>query len=191
MTIRIRAGIERLMTSVREYLVAAGVTAEVGFGSRALTSQTNQGPGRANRIVFLPYEPRSGAAGKLSEPAQVGPRDVMSGTDPTVKVGEIRALADWQRDMIVSVWAYDGAAPNDELAQEIALEQLVEATIRAVHHTGFATIELGAINAIVQGERKFGRENRMGLRLTHPLYDAPQDVGYPKPIITKTIQTED
>lgn len=185
MTVQIRSAIEHLIVGVRRNFEAAGVRAEVGFGHRALAKHINQGPGRANRVVFVAHDPRSGAAGRLAIPEQVGPRDIMSADDPSLRVATVRALADWQRDLLVAIWAYDGTAPEDELAQEAALEKLVEDTIRAVHYVGFAIAEWGAAKANVQGERKFGRENVFALRITHPLFDAPKDVGYATPAITK------
>lgn len=179
MAIVLRSGIERLVLKVREYLETNGVTAIVGVGKRALHAQVNQGLGRANRIVFLPFDPKSGAAGSLAEPEQAGKREIMDTSDPPVRIATVRALVDWNRDMLVSVWAYDGNQPEDDLAQEAALEQLFEWTVRAVHWTGFASVVFSRVETVVQGERPFGRELRVALSLNQPLYDVPKDIGFP------------
>lgn len=182
MTIRYTSGLARLVADVRAFFGAHGVTAVVAFGRKELAKQLNQGPGGANRVVIAPFDPGSGAGGRLVHPTLGGLRDVYQ-TDPEpadVRVGVARALFDWEREMVVSVWAYDNTAPEDELAQETALQFLVEKTIQAVHESAKAAAEWGGISVVVpKGERTFGLEARIGLRFTHPLYDVPEDVGYP------------
>lgn len=186
MSLQILSGSARLVCNVREYFRENDVTAEVAFGDRALSFQSNQGPGRANRVVFCPFVPKSGAAGKLMPPSQFGNRDMMSASDPTVRVATVRALFDWERLFILSVWARDTELPEDDLAQHCAAETLLEDTCRAVHVAGFASVDLGAIQVVPQGERRFGVELRVELRFTHPLYDLPKEIAYPGFDIDKT-----
>lgn len=182
MTIRFTSGLERLVVGVRDFFSAHGVTAVVAFGRKELAKQSNQGPGGANRVVIAPVDPKSGAGGRLVHPSQGGRRDVYQ-TDPEpadVRVGTTRALWDWEREMVVSVWAYDSTRPEDELAQETALQFLLEKTIQAVHDVAKASAEWGGIGFVVpKGERTFGLEARIALRFTHPLFDVPDEVGHP------------
>lgn len=191
MSVRVRPACVRLVEGVKKYFIEKLITAEVAFGDLALGMQTNQGQGRANRVVLCPFDPKSGNAGQLLEPIQHGWRDVMSvpetPDDKPCVVGQIRALADWERLYIVSAWACDGAAPTDELAQHAAAEQLLEAAVQGTHYAGFANIKRGAVSAVLQGERRFGRELRMEMRFTHPLFDRPQDVGRADVVITKDL----
>lgn len=187
----IRSGVRNLLNGLRSYLEGHGVTAEVAFGTKALSSQVKQGTGRANRIVLAPFDEK-GAGGRLVEPSQVGKRDIMSMAGTPIRTGSVRALADWQRLMVVSVWAYDGSRPEDELAQEEALEDLLEWALRAIHWTGFAEAVWDATTFRVQGERRFGLEVRMFLRFTHPLFDVPTEVGHPEGLtINKGFKDED
>lgn len=177
-----KSGLKHLVDGIKAHLTAHAVTAVVAVGARELARQDNQGPGRANRIVIVPYDPKSGDAGTLAEPELVGDRDIYDedGVDPEVRLGTTRALADWQRPILVSVWAFDAAAPEDELLQEVALEDLLEAAIRAFHHVGLADVAPGKISRVVPTTRHFGAEARFITRFTSPIYDHPIDVGYPE-----------
>lgn len=179
MTVRIRSGLERLILGVKGYFAAHSVTAAVSFGSRARFRQDNQGIGRANRVVFY------NRPGRLVPPQNVGPIDVPSEADPTVRVATVRALNDWERSFLVSVWARDNAAPTDDLLQALATEALLEWTIRAVHATGFHDLTWSTVDPTEDTERGFGDELLVSLQLTHPMFDVPDDVGYPDFTLTK------
>lgn len=178
-----RSGLANLVAGVKAHFAAFNVTATVAVGVRALPRQDNQGPGRANRVVIVPFDPKSGDAGQLDEPEMAGDRDFED--DDGTRTGTARALADWRRSMVVSVWALDSNDPEDELAQEAALEDLLEETLRAIHHTGFANVERGKIQRVIPVTRAFGAEARFALMFTHPIYDHPNEVGYPVAEVTK------
>lgn len=179
MTVLVRSGLERLVTGVRQFLVDQGVDAAVSLSKKALTDQMNQGPGRANRIVIVPFDPDSGSAGRMVPGSHVGEVDIMSGVDPTVRVATARILGDWERNMVVAVWAANRAEKNDEFAQALALEALIEKTRQAVDNVGFADVEWGDVRVIPPKERAFGLEARLGLKFTHPIFDVPIEVGHP------------
>ncbi len=180
MAIRIVSGLRALVTDVRAYFVANSVTATVSAGFRARFSQVNQGPGRANRVVFLPGDPKTGAGGALSEPQSPGFRDIPNPNDPTKSVGSVRTLADWRRQVFVSVWSFDEATKNDDAEQQFHAEDLLEWTIRAIVASGRANAELGAVTWVPATERQFGAEALLALTLTHPLFDVPFERAYPE-----------
>jgi hypothetical protein len=178
--IRLAEPIGELVKGVRAFFVDHDVTAVVTAGFRERHRQT-QGPGRANRVVFIPGDPTSGRAGKLGPVKNAGPRDVFSNEDPTVRVGTVRSIADWDRTLTLSVWGYDGDAPGDELAQLAAVTDLFEWTMRALSYVRQADILVGDVTFTLPGERApaFGQELLVGLTLSHPLYDVPRDVVIP------------
>lgn len=187
MTVRIRDGFEHLITMVRQYLTDNGVTCTVVVGFRELAKQINQGTGRANRLVFVPAS-ESGDAGRIVSVRDPG-RRIITQTDPvvdeTVTVGEVRSLGDWDQNITLSVFAHDGANPRDELAQHVAVSELLQWAKRAVDNTGFANITWGAVRYVVPKENTFGAELRVGLTFSSPIYDVPLEVGTPGFTISK------
>ncbi len=179
MAIRILSGTRRLLAGVRSYFTLHNVTAAVAVGLRATGRQDNQGAGGANRVVFVPFDPKSGAGGRLVPPIHTGPQDVPSVDDPTKRAGAARAIADWERQMVVEVWARDADLPGDDEAQLYAVEDLLEWTKRAVDATGYADVEWTTTGFIVPPERNHGLAVQVGLQFTHPLFDVPDEVGYP------------
>lgn len=173
------SGLKHLLDGVRAYFAANGVTALVEVGAKKLPQQS-QGTGGANRVVFVPFDPKSGAAGQFVEPGNFGFRDIDDDSDPPVHVGAVRPIADWQRQMVVSVWARDATKPEDEEAQAIAVEDLVERTMQAIVAVGLADVGFSKIEANVPKERVFGSEVRFGLTFTQPIFDRPLDVGHPE-----------
>jgi hypothetical protein len=187
MTVRIRDGFEYLVTQVRSYLTTYGVTCTVAVGFRELAKQTNQGPGRANRLVFVPST-ENGDAGRIVSVRDPG-RRVITQTDPSedpdVVVGEVRALGDWDQNITLSVFAHDGANPRDELAQHVAVSELLQWAKRAIDSTGFANIAWGAVRYVVPKENTFGAELRVGLTFMSPIFDVPLEVATPGFTISK------
>lgn len=183
MAVVVTSGLAKLVAGVRAYFLANGVNALVEVGAKKLAQQA-QGPGGANRVVFVPFDPKSGAGGQFSPPGHMGSFDVEREADdpddPPVRVASLRTLADWQRQMLISVWARDAANPEDELAHAVAVEDLVEKTMQAIFATGLADVGFGRADWIVPKERMFGFEVRMGLSFTHPICDRPEEVGYPE-----------
>lgn len=137
-----------LFQHVKDYLARCEATAQtvVAFGDREVTKQINQGTGRANRVVFAPGDD-GGNLGGYGPPAKIG-------RNP-------RHLWEWQLTARVYVWAYDGAAPNDELAQWCAAVELHDRVIEAIHSCpgmpGFYRLSAPRrVGAPI--ERKFGYE---------------------------------
>lgn len=181
----IRSGFLAAVVAVQAFLTDNSVNARVEVGWRRRNQQLNQGPGGANRVVFTPSADDSGAGGSLIPPRFVGPRTVYDkdplAVDPTRPVATMRALRDWQRRALVSVWAVDVTRREDEAAQIEAVETLFEWVMRAVHGSpgAFAAVTWGDVTWTPPGERAFGLELRAGLTFTHPVFDSPRDIAYP------------
>jgi len=110
---------------------AGGATANVVFGKREPTKQVNQGPGRANRVVFSPGDP-SGKAGTL-EGAKLDRRGVFGGRKRTS-----RSLATFRELATVYCWACDAtdaATKNDESKQYDAARLLFDQVVRAIYRS--------------------------------------------------------
>src|SRR5581483_465297 len=118
-----------LVTTVQQYFTAQGITAKVDFGRKARDKVVNQGPGGANRVVFMPGDP-GGSAGKIS-----GARQNV-GQNP-------RPILTWEKLLTVSVWAVDTSDPANELLQFAAVEALFEATVAAIRSCAHADGRIG------------------------------------------------
>ena len=162
---------KRLVDGVAAYLSEKGVTAVVDRGWKARAKQINQGPGRANRVVFMGSKP-DGSAGLILNPRQVGSRH--AGGDYSV-----RPLSDWSRAVYVSIWAYDGDHPNDEGAQDDAVYQLFAWVQRGVQSVAFGNAVWGATKFTIPTERAFGLELLVDLTFQHMIPDLPVDIAYP------------
>ncbi len=181
----IRSAPQHLIEGVRTYFAARSITTSIGVGVRAITRQDNQGSGRANRIVLIPFDPKTGAGGTITPPIHVGPRDMMNVDDPEDRVATVRAIADARRRMTLAVWARENDDPNDEAAHVYAAETLMELAMRAIASVGLADIEWGDMNWIPPPERHFGVEVQIGFSFTHPIFDEPDEVAYPDLSVTK------
>lgn len=172
-----------LVTKVREYFTAHAVTATVTAGFKERQRQDTQGPGRANRVVFLPGDP-SGKGGSLAFGVRSpGLREVF-GADGK-RAATWRNLGDWDRVLGVSVWAYDPDAATDELVQIAACTDLAIWTRRAVDSVGMADLVWSEATWTVPKTRSFGQELLIGLTLRQPMPDVPKDVGRPGFTLTK------
>lgn len=182
----INSGLVALVTNVQSYFTSRSVTANVSLGWKQPTKQINQGTGRANRVVFIPSD-TSGRGGKLVGTQQPGPRAFGSPTQDT----SVRALYDWERELLVSVWAVDTSNPHDEAKQIEAVEDLFEWTVRAVHYAAHNNARWGAVNWTTEPvEHSFGRELRAGLTYRHPLFDTEVGIAFPTAAITKALNHE-
>lgn len=185
----IKSGLVSLVDSVRGYFNGRFDPSErpvVVLGWRERTKQVNQGPGGANRVVFTPSDD-SGRGGRIVGTQQPGPRTF--GTAPNTIT--TRALFDWERQLVVSVWAFDRTKPTDEAAQIEAVETLFEWVVRAVQQTARANATWTDVTWTVEPvEHAFGRELRAGLIFRHPLFDAESDVAFPMGAITKRLAGE-
>lgn len=178
----------QLADGVAAYFEAQSIPVVVDRGWKARAKQTNQGAGRANRVVFMPSK-KDGNAGQIVNPRQVGEREIFkpgpTKDDPPVLVARVRALSDWKRLLLVSIWAYDGTQANDEGAQDDALYFLFTETQRAVQSVGFGNPVWGATEITVPPERSFGLELLAELSIQFPIIDRPTDVGSPSPAVAK------
>lgn len=172
-----------LAERVQAYFTGTGSGTVVERGWKARARQMNQGAGRGNRVIFMPSK-QDGGAGAIVNPRQVGDREVTDGS-PAAVVYRVRALSDWRRVLLVSIWAYDATQPNDEGAQDDALYMLFTETQRAVQSAGFGNPVWGATNITVPPERSFGLELLAELTVQFPIIDTPIEVGAPSPAVTK------
>ena len=176
MAIIVRSGVTALVESVKAYFVENGVTANVVIGWKARTRQDNEGPGGANRVCFTPSDP-TGKGGRIEPPLQTGDRDLRSGSNPVE--ARMRALSDWGRVLNVSVWQWDGSAPEDEGLALEAVETLQTWVMNAVHAYAFTSAEWGDTTWTPVTELSYGLELRMALTFRHPIYQPPRGVVYP------------
>jgi hypothetical protein len=178
----VRDGLGMLVDRVRDYLAEQGdVTANVTIGWKEKSKQSNQGPGGANRVVFTPSDDK-GEGGTIRPPATTG------GVAIKDAVGKVIAhaypLADWDRTVLVSVWAVDVDRKEDERAQYEATVALLEKTMRAVRR--FSPPASGKFGRVrwerPELEREFGREAVVAMTFVHPLFDAPEELAFPDAI---------
>ncbi len=177
----------QLVDGVSSFFADHGITASVARGWKARAEQINQGPGQANRVIFMPSK-SDGTAGAIVNPRQVGQREIGGDptTDPpTLPQYSIRALSDWSRSLVVSIWAYDGDNPNDEGAQCDAVDTLQMWTQWAVQSVAFGNAVWGATKFTVPAERSFGLELLVDLTFQSAIYDLPAEIGNPGPAISK------
>lgn len=172
-----------MVTAVDQFFKDFGLAVVVDAGFRARKRHDNQASGRANRVVFLPGDPKSGAAGRLAPARDAGYRDVLDPNDPARPIASVRSLGEWQRDLIVSIWAYDVDRRDSDFAQVVAAEELLEWTKRAVDSVALAdVVEWGSASWVLDNgiERAFGAELLVALSWTHPLFDVPLERAYPE-----------
>ncbi len=180
--IAITSPFKQLVDGVAAFFVANEITAVVERGWKARAKQINQGPGRANRVIFMPSK-ADGGAGAIVNPRQVGLIEV--GEDPALPEYTIRPLSDWSRSLIVSMWAYDGDSANDEGAQCDAVDALFRWTQIAVQAVAFGNAVWNETKFTVPAERAFGLELLAGLTYQSPVFDMPLEIARPAPLVTK------
>jgi hypothetical protein len=167
---------------VREYFELNGIEAAVIGGRRETQRNINQGADRANRVVFS-WGNEGGSLGRIAPTKWPGHRGAMS--------AESRSLANVEFLYVVSVWARDRNAPEDDKAQFCATVRLLEHVARAVHQEAVGQYSWGAFR-LVRGpsERLFGCEIRAELTHLFPLYDAPPERVAPDNVITPALVAE-
>lgn len=142
-------------------------TVSVVFGSREVAKQINQGAGRANRVVFAPGD-EGGALGSYAPVGEPGRNLAMR--DGSARRRPMRALWDWKVAGRVYVWAYDGAAHTDELAQWTAMVELHDRVIAEIHRVAAGNYQIRAPrNAAKSVERTFGCETMFVVELSQPV----------------------
>lgn len=187
-------GLLALVRGVRARFEDDGVSAVVDVGWTKRYRQDNQGPGGANRVVFIPGEsdPSSGAP-KVLEAGEINLDGEQMHLDDDVR---FRTLAWWHAPYTVSVWGVDPAHPKDEAGQIWATKRLLRQTIRAMHtavdpETGqFAgaaqIVQWGRVRwTLPPSESAFGRELTFGFVLVEPQFDAPEELAYPSPALVR------
>jgi hypothetical protein len=183
MPLVIKSGLTQFVTDVTQYFTAElGAAAPlVACGWKERAKQTNQGPGRANRVVVLPGG-LTGAGGKLVAVRRPGRRPI---GNPLASEGEVHALLEWDRLVGLSIWAYDGADARSEIVQAAAAEALFEWVIRAVHASVFAAAIWSDVQWTIPTENSFGQELLVGLLIRTPLFAVPTETAFPEPDIEK------
>jgi len=162
--------VSKLFADVSADLAEHAITANVVFGWRELAKQVNQGPGQANRVVFVPGTVPDGDMGKdlpARNPGRV-PR-------PIATVAEI---------VTIEVWGYDASAPENELKQYEAARFLYDAVRAAVYRSSHGTYTIEGQNWVTEKtERRFGAAIRIELAIQAMIPDAPPSWVYaPQPI---------
>ena len=177
--------ISRLVSEVTQRFVDESTGAAVSFGRREPTKQMNTTA--QGRVVFVPgLDGKIGDFGAAKKPGQAWAESIGDAEIP-------RFLKTLRESATVYVWAWDSAAPNDELAQYVAFRRLLDATVRAILLSSVGT---SSPNAVVEkkglervgdvNERSFGFEGRFQL-----LFDAPvPDTAYTTVTATGTFSAE-
>jgi hypothetical protein len=170
-----KAALPALVRAVRAAFVTRGITATVAFGARAANYQLNQGPGGANRVVFIP------GSGELVPVRLPGLREIRDPEDGGRVVATVQPIADHLERATVRVWALDPLAREDEERQAEAVVTLAEATMSAIHDApgAFASLAFGATDWSTPAERTYGREFTFQITLRSPIYPAPRALAFP------------
>lgn len=151
--------ITALAAGVRTFFEANGVTANVSVGWKAPTKRINEGPGGANRVVFIPTDP-SGRAGRFT---------IGTSTHHTPK-----PIATWEQNIVVAVWAVDASTSQalaDDEKQFTAVNNLLEDTMEAIRAVAHAAAIPGEVNFMLEPlELAYGREARVSYVLKSELF---------------------
>lgn len=160
--------------------VVVGVT-----GWKARFQHLNQGTPAANRVLFIPGDAQ-GRDGPLSHGRQscTNPRDILQ----------------WDRQVVLSVWAFDATdTANDELqiaAVENLLEQTFQGIVRAeVNGVGYPSRQAGPIHwgrvtwTIDNKEMALGREVLIDFALKSTFFDIPFATVVPMPVVNRSPAT--
>jgi hypothetical protein len=189
-----QSGLLALVRGVRAYFEGNNVSAAVWLGWTKRSRTDNQGPGGANRVVFIPGE--DAAQPGAPKVLKAGVLDRMAPQQHVTLNPRLRALAWWHEPVTVSVWAVDADHPQDEEGQIAATEDLLELTIQALHNAVDPTSGLGVGFANIEEwgppswtlppvEAPFGRELTFSFVLLVPLFDQPQGLAFPGPVVTR------
>lgn len=152
---------------VTAYFQRHGIDTPIWFGDREHTKQINQGPGRANRVVFAAGDD-AGNLGTYGPAEQFPPSHKRLPKPP-------RTLWTLKLNVRIYIWAYDGDAPRDELRQFVACSELHDWTIDAIHHihSGFyKMIQTKRVGNVI--EQKFGYEMMSLVSIDYPVLERPK-----------------
>jgi len=185
-------GLVALVGGVRDYFASIDCNAKVDFGVKARYRVLNQGPGGANRVVFIP--------GKI-DPTATTPKALDAGqfTQPRHDRDNPRPLVQWHKLVSVSIWGVDSSskeALQDPLAQYAATVDLIEKTYQALHLAVFTApdgtkLPCGLADlSMIQGvwvappiEQSFGLEFLATFTQRGPLFDRVRETTTATPAI--------
>ena len=186
--------IDAFVNAVAAYFVAAGITATVDLGWTKRYRQDNQGPGGANRVIFIPgeFDASPGAPRVL----KYGAIDLNGAQNQVSLAPRLRTIAWLHAPYTCSVWGYDASDPTNERKQIVATKNLLRLTMQAMQNgrdpvsgqaTGGANVEAWGIAGwtLPPGEMGFGRELTFEFVLIEPQYDAGVDLAYPSPAVAR------
>ncbi len=172
------AGLITLVAGVRTYFTSRGYTASVAVGWKPATYRINEGPGGANRVVFIPSNP-NGKGGRITIAQKT---HTLPGPEP---------IGTWEQVGVASFWAADAssqAALADEEKQFEAVNTLFEKTVEAVRAVAHAAFVWGDTEWVLDPlEHSFGRELRVGFQLKSALFDRDYAIKTPGPVLTKEL----
>lgn len=181
-----------LYSAVKDFFAAQSWNASIAFGRKARDLIINQGPGGANRVVFIPgaldpnqTAPSSVDAGEFTEPRGPG------GTNP-------RRLYWWHQPATLSIWAVDTSDLTDDAKQHAALVTLIEQTMIAIRRAVYTDVNGNKLNVGLADVRpqnaqyrappvnlRFGDEFFCHLDLNGPILDLTIDTTTPQPAINR------
>jgi hypothetical protein len=133
-------GLRTIIESVESLLHAqvAFAGTSVLYGAKEVTKQTNQGTGRANRVVFAPADgPGSfGPPRSPGQPASIGEKPLSRGSGG-------RSLHTWIERISVHCWARAADEDRgDQLAHDDAARLLTMAVVAAIYETAHGAYEI-------------------------------------------------
>lgn len=170
-----------LANGVRVYMASVNPSVTVAVtGWKQRAQHLNQGAPGANRILLIPGD-LQGRDGKLDRELR------NTGRNP-------RVLITWERLVTMSVWACDTSQKDSDEAQIVAVENLLEQAIQAVHTgvdpdtktpVGLANITWGSVRwTVANQEMAFGREVLVDFTQQAVFLDRPNGVAFPSPVLT-------
>lgn len=191
------SGLVALAKGVQGVFDAQGIDAVVATGVKQRTFQINQGPGGANRVVFIPG---------VLDPSQQAPKvrdaGVFSKPRHNHAPPKPREIAWWHKTISVSIWAVDTSNKDDEFTQMAAVENLLEVTVAAIHRAVYSDssgvlMAVGLADLILERadwvappvEMGFGQEVIAYYTHGGPLFDFPVGYATPQPVIARNPAT--
>lgn len=163
--------LEYVVQQLQAYFVAKSITAVVDVGWNLRTQQTNQGPGRANRVIF---DMPGGEIGAIEYPG-----------------GNPRGLYGDRENIRISIWAYDGNDRSSSKAQLWAAKTLMNQVLCGIQLARPGKFFPGKYNRTDQpNERFFGCEFILEAVLVGDMPDKPYGVAKPTNIaITRKLDS--
>lgn len=179
-----QSGLAFLYYGVQSYFSAQLYSATIWVGIRAYFEQWNQGPGGANRVVFIPGEYHGESTYRTRPYGSLQPALNHRGQATTTP----REVGQWTRPITVSVWAPpDTDNPTDELAQNEQTELLFEWTRVAMHTVLAADLTWGNVERVSPPqERGFGEAILIHVEQRGPQFYPANGIAFPLPAVTRS-----